>query len=123
MGLFLRWFSSNNPTCRYRLRLGIPSERVAATRLADVSFSSAAKPLVVLFSCPVVRFQGTSSTVRFVPLVSIEESCVPSRRRAGPSLRTFLATCLNARPFLEETHAGCVFFQNMRGRSLMSCGL
>ncbi|CAM9273249.1 unnamed protein product, partial [Hapterophycus canaliculatus] len=36
-GLFLRWFSSTNPTCRYRLRLGIPCERMAATRLADVS--------------------------------------------------------------------------------------
>lgn len=37
MGQHLRWFSSNNPTCRYRLRLGIPSERLAAIRLADVS--------------------------------------------------------------------------------------
>ncbi|CBJ32832.1 Hypothetical leucine rich repeat protein [Ectocarpus siliculosus] len=30
-----RWFSSSNPTCSYRLRLGIPAERLAATRLAD----------------------------------------------------------------------------------------
>ncbi|CAM9756483.1 unnamed protein product, partial [Ectocarpus fasciculatus] len=37
MGLFLRWFSSSNPTCRYRLRLGIPAERLAATRLADLN--------------------------------------------------------------------------------------
>ncbi|CAM9500108.1 unnamed protein product, partial [Ectocarpus sp. 12 AP-2014] len=37
MGSFLRWFSSSNPTCRYRLRLGIPAERLAATRLADLN--------------------------------------------------------------------------------------
>ena len=37
VGLLLRWFSSNNPTCRYRLRLGIPLERMAARRLVDVS--------------------------------------------------------------------------------------
>ncbi|CAM9380917.1 unnamed protein product, partial [Ectocarpus sp. 13 AM-2016] len=37
MGSFLRWFSSTNPTCRYRLRLGIPAERLAATRLADLN--------------------------------------------------------------------------------------
>ncbi|CAM9141685.1 unnamed protein product [Scytosiphon promiscuus] len=36
-GLFLRWFSSTNPTCRYRLRLGIPCERMAATKLADLN--------------------------------------------------------------------------------------
>ncbi|CAM9154523.1 unnamed protein product [Ectocarpus sp. 4 AP-2014] len=37
MGSFLRWFSSINPTCRYRLRLGLPAERLAATRLADLN--------------------------------------------------------------------------------------
>ncbi|CAM9737544.1 unnamed protein product, partial [Ectocarpus sp. 8 AP-2014] len=37
MGSFLRWFSSSNPTCSYRLRLGIPAERLAATRLADLN--------------------------------------------------------------------------------------
>lgn len=58
MGLFLRWFSSNNPTCRYRLRLGIPSERVAATRLADVSFSSQTNPHGVLFCCLAVPLRA-----------------------------------------------------------------
>lgn len=56
MGLFLKWFSSENPTCRYRLRLGIPCERLAATRLADVSFLSLAKSLGVLFCCFVAPF-------------------------------------------------------------------
>lgn len=113
MGPFLKWFSSNNPTCRYRLRLGIPSERLAATRLADVSelFLGRAKPLGVSLSGR-SALPGASMSCPAC-LLGIDRILVLS---AGFELglldvRTYLYrtsfchACLTARSLCEATHA------------------
>ncbi len=98
MGLFLRWFSSSNPTCRYRLRLGIPAERLAATRLADVrvTFRSMSRDIL-----PYIEAQGTSPSPKERPfkiviflLGSASALCL-----SNPPLSRSL-TCAACRPLL-----------------------